>query len=249
MSHERLCDLLEDIPGVVLLHGFFLSEIQAHRDLNGSKPNAWIEALYDSHGYLAVQSRFHETDLANGLHKYPCNFDVLKKAHGIIVHSNDSVNLAQDWYNHELAHKLTSIPPPLKSPCKEINGNSTRRKLRYTKDDFVVTCFGKLNPTHKNHRLLSSWYNSKMSESSKCHLIFVGEKEEGEYGKDLLEIIKNSDSNSKVLISGWVDRETFRDYLSISDLSVQLRGFSHGETCCDSFKLHELWSSSHHKCP
>lgn len=227
--HEHLFDLLKNIPGLVVLHDFFLSGIQAHKDFDGSRPTGWVEALYSSHGYLAVHSRFHEPDPTNVLRKYPCNFDILNEADGIIVHSNHSVNLAEEWYGDEITQRITRIPL-LRASFERSDKNSVRQKLGFTKDDFIVTCYGALSLTKRNHDLLSAWYNSKTSKSSKCHLIFVGENDQGEYGENLLKVIKNSKSNSKVSITGWVDQETYRNCLSISDLSVQLRDFSRGET-------------------
>ena len=66
-------DLLKLVPGVVVLHDFFLGDIVAHMTSAGFDSGRWERELYFSHGYKAVQARFEATDIAEVVWKYPCN--------------------------------------------------------------------------------------------------------------------------------------------------------------------------------
>lgn len=231
--HEYMFPLLEKIPGVVVLHDFYLSGIQAYRDFNGMMPGAWNQELYHSHGYDAVQAKFHTQDTGTIILRYPCNLSVLQKAVGIISHSKYSLQLAKEWYGHGLNDKHWELIPLLRIPCiedKHLERRSEiRSKLGITADSFVVSCFGMLAPTKQNHRILNSWLSSSLSKDKHCKLVFVGENHDGDYGKELVKKIQETQP-TQIYITGWVDRQTFQDYLVASDMAIQLRKSSRGET-------------------
>jgi len=91
--HQHMFQLLEDVPGVVVLHDFYLSGILAHLELNGLAAGVWQEALYNSHGHISLCERQHAKDLSDIIWKYPCNLAVIQNALGIIVHSANSLRL------------------------------------------------------------------------------------------------------------------------------------------------------------
>ncbi|MRR18252.1 MAG: glycosyltransferase, partial [Deltaproteobacteria bacterium] len=76
---------------------------------------------------------------------------------------------------------------------------------------------------------LQAWLTSSLARSASCYLIFVGENDSGEYGRDLLKVIRRSRASENIRISGWVDRKDFRRYLAAADMGVQLRTLSRGE--------------------
>ncbi|MBE9157723.1 glycosyltransferase [Nodosilinea sp. LEGE 06152] len=227
--HGHMFDLLENFPGVVVLHDFFLSGIQAHREVTKAGVGRWVQELYYSHGYNAVKSRFHSKDSADVVYKYPCNFSVLKDSLGIITHSEFSSGLAQCWYGSSII-KGWSVIPLLRAPVQKSEHYLKKLKLGFSADDFVVSCFGVLGKIKQNHCLLQAWLASALSDDKNCHLVFVGEIQSDSYSNSLLKRINESGLRNRIHITGWVDRQTFQDYLNLSDLAVQLRTLSRGET-------------------
>ncbi|MGQ9746111.1 MAG: glycosyltransferase [Dissulfurimicrobium sp.] len=75
--HSHMFDLLTKFSGVVVLHDFFLSDVQAYDEVNNIRPFSWVQSLYESHGYKAVYERFNSTNQTNIVFKYPCNLGVL----------------------------------------------------------------------------------------------------------------------------------------------------------------------------
>ncbi len=185
--------------------------------------------LYHSHGYKAVQERFGVTDAAGVIRKYPCNLSVLQDALGVIVHSQNSIQLAAKWYGSNVAAKLVEIPH-LRVPKLEIDKKGARATLGMGDDALLVCAFGLLGPGKLNHRLLDAWLGSELAEQENCYLVFVGENHQGGYGQQLARRIGKSKAGGRVRITGWVDTETFRTYLAAADMGVQLRTLSRGET-------------------
>ena len=229
--HQHMFDLLNIAPGVVVLHDFFLSGIQIHRELQAiwGQQHAWTQALHISHGYAAVKERLLTQDSAEVIWKYPCNLQLLQSALGIIVHSDYSKRLANQWYG---AGSSTgwSVIPLLRQPAINIARLEARQNLNLPDQAFVVCSFGLLGPHKLNQRLLNAFLNSELAKKPDCHLFFVGQNHQGEYGEDLMRQISTSLARDRIHITGWTDADTFSNYLAAADIGVQLRMLSRGET-------------------
>jgi glycosyltransferase involved in cell wall biosynthesis len=230
--HQHMFALLEEIPGIVVLHDFFLSGISAHLEVTGYQPFHWARALYDGHGYAAVRERFHAADTADVVWAYPCNLAVLQAARQVIVHSDSSRRLAGQWYGADAARDWAVIPLLRVQPAQQ--GLSTRAAVRLdlglADDQFVVCSFGMLGPSKLNTRLLDSWLASPLAADSRCVLVFVGENPAGEYGAALQARIAAAGADTRIRITGWTDMRLFRQWLAAADVGVQLRTRSRGET-------------------
>lgn len=229
--HQHMFTLLAEIPGVVVLHDFFLSGIVAHMEWHGGASNFWTQALYVAHGYTAVHYRFHAKDAAEAVWRYPCNRLVLEQAQGVIVHSENSRQLTRKWYDGEVGRNWALIPHlrvPDFSPERE--RLQSREALGLRPDAFLVCSFGLLGSSKLNHRLLDVWLRSTMARDERCVLVFVGENAVGEYGENLVKVISESSARARVKITGWADQALFRRYLVAADVGVQLRTLSRGET-------------------
>lgn len=227
--HQHMFSLIEEIPGTVVLHDFFLSGLLSYLENFDIIKYAWVHALYQSHGYLAVQERYHESESGDVQTKYPVNLPILQNAQGVIVHSDYSRNLANEWYGNNFSEHWKVIPL-LRKPCKKIGRAQSRKILGLKVDEYVICSFGFLDSTKLNHCLLEAWLESGLSKDLNCVLIFVGENHGGEYGVRLLENIRASGLVKRIFISGWVDSVTYSHYLAAADLAVQLRTLSRGET-------------------
>lgn len=227
--HQQMLDLLDQVPGVVVLHDFYLSGLVSWMDGSGLQPGLLDVELYRSHGYRALKARSDSDDPSSAIWEYPCNLRAIENSIGVVVHSENSVRLCHQWYN--TWPKDWSVIPLLKVPSSSLaNRVLVRESLGLKNDDFVVCAFGLLGPTKLNDRLLNAWLHSALSKSDSCHLIFVGENDNSAYGQRLSQIIKNQAGNANIRITGWVDADLFRDYLAIADVGVQLRALSRGET-------------------
>jgi glycosyltransferase involved in cell wall biosynthesis len=227
--HQHMFGLLAEVPGVVVLHDFFLSGVAAHMEVTGYQPGYWARTLYEGHGYPALAHRFHAADTADVVWAYPCNAGVLRDALGMIVHSENSRRLASQWYGPEAARGW-AVVPHLRVPEPAADRAGARRKLGLKEDDFVVCSFGLLGPSKLNDRLLSSWLASALAQDKRCVLVFVGENQSGAFGQELVAAIRRSGVEKRIRITGWADTATFRHYLAAADVGVQLRTRSRGET-------------------
>jgi glycosyltransferase involved in cell wall biosynthesis len=224
--HEHMFGLLERCPGVVVLHDFFLSGIQAHRDVTGKHPGAWARELLRAHGWQALAHRFKAEDTAEVVYQWPCNLEVLQRSVGVIVHSDYSRNLAAQWYGSGYADDWTVIPH-LRVPVADTRRTAARSALGLREGDILVCSFGLLNQTKQNHRLIEAWLASRLAHDPHCQLVFVGQAN-GEYRDQLRQQMRSA--NGQIRITGWADDASYRQYLAAADIAVQLRTMSRGET-------------------
>lgn len=225
--HDYMLALMEEVPGVVVLHDFFLSGLVAWKEQISGHAGYWRQSLYDSHGYFALKSYHLDAELAK--RNFPVNLEIFRKSRGIILHSNYSKELTREWYSENLAQNCSYVPH-LRATANLGERNSARMQLEILESDFVVCSFGYLDSSKLNHLLLDAWLGSKLARSSNCRLVFVGENHGGEYGIEILDRIRDSDQAGRITISGFAPRDLFQNYLAAADMAVQLRAHSRGET-------------------
>lgn len=226
--HQHMFELLRTVPGVVVLHDFFLSGVIHYMDALGYAPKFFSDQLYRSHGFAGLLDYAQAKDVADVIWKYPCSLDVIESSVGVIFHSEYSLRLMDQWYG-EVAQS-SSVIPLLRAQTKSNGVAVARRALGFSDSDFLACSFGILGPSKLNHRLLNAWLNSDLAKVNGCHLVFVGENQKNEYGDSLRSLIEQHPNGASVQITGWTDQETFRMYLNAADIGVQLRALSRGET-------------------
>ena len=227
--HQHMFSLLSEVPGIVVLHDFYLSGIIFHMDATGYLPGIWSKSLFRSHGYSALKKWFFASDPMESIWQYPCNRDVIQRALGVVVHSENSRRLAHKWYGQHVANDWAVIPL-LRIPNLSIDKALARRELNISDNHFVICSFGMTGPTKLNHHLLNAWISSDLAKDENCMLVFVGENDTGDFGSKMINIIHRSGLDKRIQITGWVDQDTYRHYLAAADMGVQLRTLSRGET-------------------
>jgi glycosyltransferase involved in cell wall biosynthesis len=221
--HEHMFDLLEAVPGVVVLHDFFLSGALAHMDVR-----RWVKELHASHGWPAVSEYVNGEDKVALIYRYPCNLSVVQNSLWTIVHSDYSQDLLAKWYGFR-GGNWTRIPHLRKLPSGPTRSDA-RRALGITEDDLLVCSFGSIAPTKLNDRLVRAWLESPLSKNRKARLVFVGENDEGPYGANLMAEINNPKHRNSIQVTGFANSETYNNYLAAADVAVQLRSISRGES-------------------
>jgi glycosyltransferase involved in cell wall biosynthesis len=235
-SHKHMFALLRRHPGTVVLHDFYLSGVLDNMERDGDVPEAFLQALYASHGHTGLRDH-REQGRNPTIWQYPCNKEVLDRAAGIIVHSDFSRRLAEQWYGPGSAAGWRTIPllrgqvaPGADAAHVAEARRAARERLDIEAGDYVVSSFGMLGPTKLNHRLLDAFLASPLAADPRCRLVFVGANDAGPYGIELQRRIAASEAAARIRITGFVSAADYQDWLAASDCAVQLRAQTRGET-------------------
>ncbi len=231
--HQHMFGLLQRCPGVVVLHDFFLSGVLDNMERDGVQPQAFLEALYASHGHSGLLA--HQQQGRNAaIWAYPCNKPVLDGADGVIVHAEFSRQLAERWYGPGAADDWRVLPLlrglPAGAAAPEQARRDARAALGLGADGYLVCSFGMLGATKLNHRLLDAFLASPLAQDPHCQLVFVGENDAGPYGIELRNKIDASPAAARIRITGFADHADYVRYLDAADTAVQLRTRTRGET-------------------
>jgi len=231
--HAYMLDLLAKVPGVVVLHDFYLSGLRLWLYRTKTDPAGWIHALLRSHGYPALDFL-----VANGddptAYRYPANKEVLDTALGVIVHSNHALTMAEQHYGLAQADRFRQVPF-LKKRAPVGDRVAARRRLDVAEDAWLVCSFGHLHAVKRNDALLEAWLASEQAKDPRAHLIFVGQNEGAEFGQALLARIEAAGLGERIRITGFNSAEDYAAWLSAADVAVQLRTESRGETSAAVF--------------
>lgn len=227
--HDWMFELLQQCPGIVVLHDFYLGGLIWSLDGRPATAGIKLRELQYAHGYSALAECLLEPGEGNVGMRYPFNRSLLESASGVIVHSAVSLRLARQWYG-PAAVSDWALVPHLRLPAEPRERSAIRQRLGLPESAFVVCSFGLLGSTKLNHRLLDAWLASSLAGQPDGWLIFVGEAGADEYASQLRQSIESSSQAERIRITGWADGDTFRDYLDAADLAVQLRTMSRGET-------------------
>ena len=228
LYHRHMLPLLEEVPGVAVLHDLHLTSMLAHLELTGAEPGVWSRALFDSHGYGAYRARFSTEDIHAIISRYPGNRQVLRNARRVIVHSETAAQEIAGWYPAHSPIPVSVVPMP-RIKAARVDRATARAALGLPEHAFVICSFGRIGETKLSRRLLSAWLDARLGAAADCILVFVGSAP-GDYGSALLKAIAQSDAKDRIRVTEWVDETAFRHYLAAADLAVQLRARSLGET-------------------
>ena len=226
--HADMFEMLEDVPGVVTLHDFFLGDVQNQRERQNPSKFSFTREIYRSHGYRGLIERSRTKNLADFVARFPSNHSVVQNALGTVVHSEYAQNLAAAHYGSSTVETFTYIPLMRVVP-KLPSREEARAELGLSDDCLIVCSFGFLGESKLNRELLEAWSLTQLASNSTNRLFFVGKSGGGPYNEAFhRELVQPRNKGASV--TGWVDAPTYNRYLAAADIGIQLRRNSRGET-------------------
>ncbi|ADU64982.1 glycosyl transferase group 1 [Desulfurispirillum indicum S5] len=225
--HDYMFSLLQQHPGTVVLHDAFLSGILEHMEKNTAEPH-FSRQLYYDHGYLALQQKYRgDSGTEQAIKNYPCSLHVLRRSHGVIVHSEHSKAVLENAYGPQVSDVIAFAPLPRATP-HALSSQQARQQLGIDPQAFMVCSFGHIAPTKLSHLICQAWTHSRLSNNPNMQLVFVGASDPRDPYSHIMK--KSIQSVTNVKCTQWVDESTYHLWLAAADIAVQLRTDSRGET-------------------
>lgn len=214
--HETAINLLIFFPGLVVLHDVFLDSIYRWKD---SKNGTSFEKRLI--GVSGLHKNFNEYQINDNY--LDLLSEIFAKTTKIVVHSEH----ARDLIQHNFKNMANDLITVLKL-YKSINTYSSRQKAIGDKV-FNITSFGFIDDSKFNLEILKSFKDIFLKYPN-AKLNFVGQNEGSNYGKKINQYIVDNNLSENVLITGFVSDEDYKNWINLSDVAIQLRKFSRGET-------------------
>lgn len=231
--HRHMYSLLKAVPGVVVLHDFYLSHIREYLYSTQYIPPAngnFFNDVGNDHGLFSMIDMIRR-GLQKAIWDWPVNWDVLKLARKLIVHSDYQNTLIETFYGNGWYPRATVIPQvhKIEPHHSAAERAAWREELGFSTEQFAFCSFGFVNPT-KLPLLIVEAFARVAATNRNARLIFVGEMEQNEATAGLPAMLEQYQIADRVQITGFVSDETYQGYLRAADAAIQLRINSRGET-------------------
>lgn len=225
--HYYMYDYIRRYHGTVVLHDYNLHGAFYHKAVTVDKGNyklyrQFVEADYaDKNSYLtAIESGSANPDL----YGLELNSYIISSADRVIVHSQEArkkLLLRDISRNTQVIASYAKILPLADSaPVKEKYGISP--------DTVVISAFGGIHRTKRAMPVLQAFAKLRRTHSN-VKLLFAG-KPADDLKPELEAFIADNRLSDCVTITGYISIEQFKEYIDMTDICLNLRYPSNGET-------------------
>jgi glycosyltransferase involved in cell wall biosynthesis len=227
--HSYMFEFIQKYPGVIVLHDTYLGGILHQMN---SQTDFEQEVLF-SHGSRARKRLLPQPGKPYGAYEVitelPSSKRVLNNALGVIVHSPYNLKTIRETYPEGIASPFCVIPQPLfvpKIPNRTEKG-VLRYKLGIDENAVIFASFGHVAHTKHVDMLLDAF---EEGEFLNAYLVFVGKLYNDDFGLEFYKRIKKSKYSDRIIITDFISNDEYVAWLSVADISIQLRKISMGET-------------------
>ncbi len=230
-AHAYIYDALLKYPGVVVMHEFVLHHLRVWMTLNGGKRKEYIgimEGRYGEEGREAAR-RVLLGQFPEALFNYPLNDEAINSATGVIVHSRYMAGLVRDVRPDV---PLSVVPMGVPLP-PHISRDEARARLGIAPDLFLVTSVGHLNPYKRVSATLRAFKALLMEVPNSLYLL-IGSRSPNYDPDRQIEMLGLTD---RVQSTGYVSQQDFPCYLAASDVCLNLRYPTAGETSASLLRI------------
>ena len=231
-QHIYIYKTLQNYPGIVILHDVFIHGLIWNMTLAKGDKAGYIEEFSYSHGKegvkvasLAIEEKktFFEIEF-----KYPLITKIVDKSLSIIVHSEFAKNVV---VNQTQDAKIRKINQPLTLNKTDTNRSDLRKKMGLNDETLIISSFGFVH-VHKRMSTVIEVFKKFREEYQDTILLIVGK----DYVR-LRNVAKNLKIEDSVTFTGFVPFDRLYEYMQISDICVNLRYPTAGETSRSALEL------------
>ncbi|MET0154072.1 MAG: glycosyltransferase [Candidatus Binatia bacterium] len=233
LHHRFVLELAQEVPGIAVLHDVVLHHLY---EVIAGVEDAWEEygrALRESYGRIGERVlSMKRWRLASERENFalPLFESVAAAGRGVIVHNGCA--------EREVRRRLPTVPvrrmPMGIPPGGTVDRRAARHRLGIDDRSVIVATFGFLIPTKRVDVLAAALARARR-ESPELRLVLIGEESPG---TNLRELFSAEDlASGQVVHRGYVSAEEYRDWMAATDVAVNLRFPTAGETSASLLRL------------
>ena len=231
--HHYMLPYIQNYPGIVVLHDLFLGGMYAALPEGRSKSGFenLLRRCNDSSDRLRVFLENGKWTRQDAIDTLPFHAEVLKAAERVVVHSDYAKMLieqhsAQYIAKTEVVAQIVWCPSHRRIAQKEV----LRKRLGINSDRKILAMFGIIHQAKHYEILFKALDQSTLLEDFPLTLYMVGDFSGSAEKKYFERALKDHGLSDRVIVTGRVSDESYRDYLVCADISTVLRRHSKGET-------------------
>lgn len=223
--HRYIYDTLLRYPGITVLHDSVIHPFIQYITVLDGDPDGYLREMsyaYGAEGEKIARAVIEHRGCALDLEKYPLNERVIKSSRKTIAHSYYAK------YRSPLFRDIRVIPQGLAAD-DNMSGmvDSYMAQLKLTGKYPILGCFGFMNPNKRIDVVLKAFKNIRRRYKDAV-LLIVGEVYDG--GRDISAAFEKDGMEDSVVVTGFCDEDRFNQYMACTDIVINLRYPTMGET-------------------
>lgn len=230
--HLYMFQYIQNYKGIVVLHDYNMHGVMYYSAMQCEKNNYELYGKYLREDYPATDVEQYIHDLQKGIctHKiqeWELNGAITNYADKIIVHSFDAKEkLLQRDIKRDAKHvwSFVNLEDNLKLESKEV----IKVRKGFEKTDILISAFGHIHGTKRIIPILNA-LKRLVKEYDNIKMVFAG-KLADTIINEFNEIVKDSDLEHCVKVTGYIDLQEFTEYIRATDICLNLRYPYNGET-------------------
>ncbi|MGF9713267.1 glycosyltransferase [Paenibacillus naphthalenovorans] len=232
--HAYMIDYLQKFSGVLVLHDYNLHGLLHFMTSKQNDLDKYKKFLYEDYNKDFVDG--YVNDISSGrapikIFDLPCNGVVTNYAKKIIVHSDYAKKLL---LQKDISRNVKKIL--LYAKIKEVvDKTEIRKKLKIAENQIVISAFGHIHETKRIMPILKA-FNNLSNKHNHIVLYLVGKPSPSIKG-ELEEYIKVNNMENKVIVTGYMDLNTFEEYIDATDICLNLRYPYNGESSASLMRI------------
>ncbi len=219
--HEYIYKISLRYPGIIVLHDYVIYPFLRHVTLDRGKLLSYLTEIYNIEPPQKRANLVRQI-LKKGLNsvdvfKYPLNDRVIKAGKTVIVHSQYVRKLLKGYPHVYVIPHGRYFVDYSKTDILE-----NKKSLQLMEKDLIISVFGFLN-WNKRIDVVVRVFKRLQITFPDTRLLLIGA-----INTDIKEIIKEKSERFNII--GYVNEDTYYKYLSVSDIIINLRSPTMGET-------------------
>jgi glycosyltransferase involved in cell wall biosynthesis len=223
-AHAYMLRALEQLPGVVVLHDFVLHHLMIWMAVNRRMSKQYLATMEREYGQdgLKIGQKVLRGQLPEAMFRFPLCEDVVRKSQAMIVHSQHVERLVKEIQPGLPVQKVNMgvVLPEL------IDSSVARKRLGIRQETFVVASFGHLNRYKRLDSALRAFAAFSQEVTDSLYLL-VGSASPNYNVKRVIDLLN---LNDRVRVTGYTPADVFADCVAASDVCVNLRYPTAGES-------------------
>lgn len=230
--HLYMYEFIKKYPGIVVLHDYNMHGVLLHDSLGGGKNNFKQYRTYLLEDYPESQVSEYLDALQKGqcaykMREWELNGIVTNYARKIIVHSFDA---KEKLLQRDIARDVRQIWSFVN--LEKVLSKDQRVELKegngYGKNEILVAAFGHIHETKRAIPILKAM-GKLVKEYHNVKMVFVG-KLADELKNEFYEVVNGEGLHESVKVTGYTSLQEFEEYISATDICLNLRYPYNGET-------------------
>lgn len=229
-AHDYILKTLEKHPGVVVLHDYVLHHLVLWRAFRYGDGTAYHDAMV-RYGEAAwkLALRMMRGQMSDEVFQYPLCEEVVAQATALIAHS-EYVAGAVRALRPELPVAVVPMGVPLPAlPERAL----ARQRLGLPPNALILSSFGHINPYKRMEPALRAFRRLREAHPEAI-VVLVGSVSPH---LDLAGLIRRLSLENSVRVTGYVETGVFNGYLAASDICLNLRYPTAGETSASLLRI------------